>query len=147
MTLRILKPWAIVIATVIVAAIVVAACGSSAASGSQGGGSGTATSPAPAGTGTGGGATVSIASFTFSPAALTVKAGTKVTWVNNDSAPHNVTSTNGPGLNAATTSTFSGGSMSTGQTFSFTFTKPGTYNYECTIHKALASMHAKVIVK
>ncbi len=143
MTLRILKPWAIVIATVIVAAVVVAACGSSAASGSQGGGPTATSSSTPAA----GGTTVKIAGFAFSPTTLTVKPGTKVTWINNDTAPHNVVSTNGPGVNAATTSMFNGGSMSTGQTFSFTFNKPGTYYYECSIHKALASMHAVVIVK
>lgn len=70
---------------------------------------------------------VSISGFAFSPAALTVKAGTTVTWTNKDSDAHTVTSqgTGGPLGSAA---------LSTGQSYSFTFAKPGTYSYLCTIH-------------
>ena len=50
-------------------------------------------------------------------------------------------------LNSATTSVFASGTLSQGQTFSFTFNKKGVYFYECSIHKALAAMHAEVIVK
>lgn len=70
---------------------------------------------------------VSIMGFAFSPASLTVKAGTTVTWTNKDSDAHTVTSqgSGGPLASAA---------LSTGQSYSFTFTKPGTYSYLCTIH-------------
>ena len=70
---------------------------------------------------------VSISGFAFAPASLTVKAGTTVTWTNKDSDAHTVTSqgTGGPLGSAA---------LSTGQSYSFTFTKPGTYSYLCTIH-------------
>ena len=70
---------------------------------------------------------VSIMNFAFSPAALTVKAGTTVTWTNKDSDAHTVTSqgSGGPLASAA---------LSTGQSYSYTFTKPGTYSYLCTIH-------------
>jgi plastocyanin len=70
---------------------------------------------------------VSISGFAFSPASLTVKAGTTVTWTNKDSDAHTVTSqgTGGPLGSVA---------LSTGQSYSFTFTKPGTYAYLCTIH-------------
>lgn len=91
--------------------------------------------------------TVIIQNFAFAPASLTVKAGTKVTWTNNDSTVHDVTSTDGPAVDAATTSTFSSGTLNQGDSFSFTFSKPGTYYYECTIHAAMATMHAKVVVK
>lgn len=70
---------------------------------------------------------VSIMNFAFSPAALTVKAGTTVTWTNKDSDAHTVTSqgSGGPLRSAA---------LATGQSYSYTFTKPGTYSYLCTIH-------------
>jgi plastocyanin len=70
-----------------------------------------------------GGNSVAIKGFAFAPAALTVKAGTRVTWTNQDSDAHTVTG--GP-LNSP--------AMNTGATFSFTFTKAGTYKYLCTIH-------------
>lgn len=73
------------------------------------------------------GNTIAIRNFAFAPAALTVKAGTKVTWTNQDSDAHTVTSQNdtGPLASAA---------LSTGQSYSYTFTTPGTYGYLCTIH-------------
>jgi plastocyanin len=42
---------------------------------------------------------------------------------------------------------FGSGSLSKGQSFSFTYKKKGTFFYECTIHASMASMHGKVIVK
>ena len=93
------------------------------------------------------GNTVTIQNFAFVPQTLTVKAGTKVTWTNNDTTQHDVTSTNGPDVGAATTSMFASGTLSQGDSFSFTFSKPGTYYYECTIHASMATMHATVIVK
>ena len=70
---------------------------------------------------------VAIKNFAFSPAALVVTVGTTVTWTNQDSDAHTVTSRNGTGpLNSAP--------ITPGQTYSYTFTKPGTYNYMCTIH-------------
>ena len=80
---------------------------------------------------------VVIQNFAFTPKTLTVSPGTTVTWTNNDSTPHNVISTASLSLNSATTSVFASGTLSQGQTFSFTFTKKGIYFYECTIHKAL----------
>jgi plastocyanin len=71
---------------------------------------------------------VTIQNFAFSPAALTVKVGTMVTWTNADPDAHTVTSKQGSGgpLNSA--------ALATGATYSYTFTKPGTYAYYCTIH-------------
>ena len=93
------------------------------------------------------GSSVAIKNFTFVPATLTVNAGTKVTWTNNDTAVHDVTSTDGPSVTAATTSLFASGNLNQGDSFSFTFSKPGTYYYECTIHASMTTMHAKVVVK
>ncbi len=69
---------------------------------------------------------VSIKNFSFSPQTLTVKTGTKVTWTNNDSVPHTVTSDSDNLLNS--------GTISPGQSFSFTFTNTGSANYHCSIH-------------
>jgi plastocyanin len=69
---------------------------------------------------------VAIKNFAYGPAALTVKAGTAVTWTNQDAEPHTVTS-QGPGpLRSA--------ALSPGARYSYTFTTPGTYRYLCTIH-------------
>lgn len=78
---------------------------------------------------------VKITNFTFSPAALTVAVGAKVTWTNEDDIPHTVT---------ATTQAFKSGALDTDDTFSFTFTTPGTYQYFCTLHP---HMTGTVVVK
>jgi plastocyanin len=71
-------------------------------------------------------ATVGIDNFTFNPQQLTVKAGTKVTWTNRDDIPHGI---------AATGNTFTrSNALDTDDTYSFTFTTPGTYQYFCYIH-------------
>ena len=93
------------------------------------------------------GHSVAIQNFTFAPQTLTVKAGTKVTWTNNDSTPHTVTSTDGPSTSASPNGLFDSGQLASGASFSFTFAKAGTYYYECTIHASMASMHATVVVK
>lgn len=78
---------------------------------------------------------VDIRSFAYSPATLTIKKGTKVTWTNYDTAPHTVTSVSGGVLNSPR--------LTTGQSFSYTFANTGTVNYYCTIHP---NMKAAVIV-
>jgi amicyanin len=69
---------------------------------------------------------VSIDNFTFTPQTLTVKAGTTVTWTNNDDIPHGIAATN----NAFTKSK----ALDTDDSYSFTFTTPGTYQYFCYVH-------------
>jgi plastocyanin len=71
---------------------------------------------------------VTIRNFAFSPPTLTVKAGTKVTWTNTDPDAHTVTSKQGSGgpLQSA--------ALATNDTYSYTFDKPGSYPYFCTIH-------------
>lgn len=69
---------------------------------------------------------VAILNFAYSPATITVTAGTTVTWTNQDQDPHTVTSTNGGPLNSP--------ALSNGQTFRYTFATPGHYDYLCTIH-------------
>jgi len=70
---------------------------------------------------------VAIDNFAFGPAAITVAAGTKVTWTNRDDEPHTVVSADEP-------RPFKSGALDTGDSFSFTFDKPGTYRYFCSIH-------------
>jgi len=69
---------------------------------------------------------VSIDNFTFNPQKLTVKAGTTVTWTNKDDIPHGIASAN----NAFSKSK----ALDTDDSYSFTFTTPGTYAYFCYIH-------------
>ena len=63
--------------------------------------------------------------FAFSPATITVPAGTTVVWTNQDAAAHTTTSD---------TDVWDSGSMAQGQPFSATFNSPGTFPYLCTIH-------------
>jgi plastocyanin len=69
--------------------------------------------------------TVSIQDFSFSPAQMTVPQGTTVTWTNKGPSPHTTTADDG---------TWDSGTMEQGEDFSFTFDKPGTYTYHCSIH-------------
>jgi len=80
-------------------------------------------------------AEVTIDNFTFSPATLTVKAGTQVTWTNHDDMPHTVTSED---------QTFKSKALDTDEKFSFTPSKPGTYTYYCSIHP---KMTGKLVVE
>jgi plastocyanin len=71
---------------------------------------------------------VTIKNFEFGPKLLSVKAGTKVTFTNDDSATHTVSSVSGD------PASFDSKNLKKGQSFSFTFTKAGTYAYQCDIH-------------
>jgi len=84
--------------------------------------------------------TDSSGSFAFSPATLTIKAGTTVIWKNTTAAPHTVTSDNGQSFDSGTSNPIA---AQTG-TFSFTFTTPGTFAYHCEIHPF---MKATIIVQ
>jgi amicyanin len=68
---------------------------------------------------------VTIADFAFAPQELTITAGDTVTWTNTDPLIHTATSTGGA---------FDSGDIDTGESFSLTFTTPGTYDYLCTPH-------------
>lgn len=75
-------------------------------------------------------------SFAFSPATLTVKVGTTVTWLNTTQAPHTSTSDATPALWDSTP-------INPGGAFTFTFTRAGTYSYHCSIHP---NMHGTIVV-
>ena len=70
-------------------------------------------------------AQVKIDNFSFTPATLTVAPGTTVTWTNSDDVPHTVVSDD---------KLFKSKVLDTDEKFSYTFTKPGTYPYFCSVH-------------
>ncbi|MEQ1353129.1 MAG: cupredoxin family copper-binding protein [Candidatus Acidiferrum sp.] len=78
---------------------------------------------------------VKIDNFSFGPGTLTVPVGTTVTWTNRDDIPHTVVSTD---------KVFKSKVLDTDEKFSFTFSKPGTYEYFCSIHP---KMTGKVVVQ
>jgi plastocyanin len=78
---------------------------------------------------------VTIKNFAFSPSTITVKPGTRVTWVNHDEDAHTVSFQSN--LKVASTP------LQGNQSFSYTFQAPGTYAYICSIH---SFMHGTVIV-
>jgi plastocyanin len=80
------------------------------------------------------GNSVTIDNFTFSPAELTVAKGTTVTWVNHDDIPHTVVNTD---------KAFRSKALDTDDSYSFTFTSEGTFNYFCGLHP---HMVGKIIV-
>ena len=82
-------------------------------------------------------AEVKIDNFSFTPATLTVAVGTTVTWTNRDDIPHTVVSTDDP-------KAFKSKVLDTDEKFSFTFSKPGTYPYFCSVHP---KMTGTVVVK
>ena len=80
-------------------------------------------------------AEISIQSFQFVPAILTVKTGTAVTWVNHDEEPHNVVSLE---------RVFRSKAIDGGEKFTAVFDKPGTYNYICAVHP---HMRGQIVVE
>lgn len=79
------------------------------------------------GSAAGGGVSIEAIDITFKPQTATAKVGEKVTWTNKDQIAHTVTSRTGP-------EKFDSGTLSGGDTFSFTPKKAGTYQYVCLIH-------------
>jgi plastocyanin len=82
---------------------------------------GAAVMAAPAGVDT----AVKIDNFTFTPQRVNVKAGTTVTWTNQDDIPHTV---------ASASKAFRSNALDTDDKFSFTFTTAGVYEYFCSLH-------------
>jgi len=69
---------------------------------------------------------VNIFNYKFDPETVTIPEGTTVTWTNKDEVPHTV---------ASSDKSFKGSAgLDTGDSYSYTFTKAGTYKYYCTLH-------------
>jgi plastocyanin len=78
---------------------------------------------------------IEIKDFVFKPAELTVTPGTKVTWINEDEAPHTATSND---------KVFNSGGLDTDDKFSFVFNEKGEFPYFCALHP---HMKATITVK
>ena len=127
------------------ALVILAACGGSSTNTGTTPTTGTTSTPTATATQAGNAQTVMIitdssGSFAFSPAKLTIKAGTTVTWKNTTAVGHTVTSDDGKSFDSGTANPIAAQSG----TFSFTFTTAGTYAYHCAIHPF---MKATIIVQ
>jgi len=126
----------------LVAAATVAACSSDSNSPST---------PGDGGGGGGGGtpAAVTVGNIFFqsahnstqNPAVDTVAVGTTVTWTwtNTGDTPHSVKSEGSPGFTSSTTQS------GNGATYTFAFTTPGTYTYDCAVHGS--AMTGRIVVQ
>jgi len=79
-------------------------------------------------------ASVTIKNMAFTPASLSVSAGTTVTWTNSDTTMHTVTADNG---------SFNSGNIAIGATYSRAFNSAGTFSYHCALHP---EMLGKIVV-
>jgi len=77
---------------------------------------------------------VQIVEFTYEPDPVVVQVGGKVTWQNEDTAPHTATADDG---------SFDTGIIEKGKLGSATFKEPGTFTYFCEVHP---TMHGTVEV-
>ena len=108
-------------------------------------------SPSTESSGDANGTTVSLKSLMFTPGDLKIKAGTTVTWVNDEPITHTVTSGEVTGLDKTSglrtgqkpDGLFDENLAGSGDSFSYTFDKPGTYSYYCDIH---FGMNAEIVV-
>ena len=71
---------------------------------------------------------VEIVDFAYDPDPVVIQVGGKVTWINQDSAPHTATADDG---------SFDTGTLAEGKLKSETFRQPGTYTYICQIHPTM----------
>jgi len=91
------------------------------------------------------GPVINLSSLMFNPSTTTVKVGETVTWRNDEPIGHTVTSGRYMGIDKTTglrssqkaDGMFNAKLDGKGKTFSFTFTKPGTYTYYCDIHQGM----------
>ena len=97
------------------------------------------------------GPVINLSSLMFNPSTTTVPVGTTVTWRNDEPITHTVTSGRYEGVDKTTglrseqypDGAFNAKLQGKGKTFSFTFTKPGSYTYYCDIHQG---MNATIVV-
>ena len=113
---------------VLLALAAVAAVAGGVAAGCGGDDDDPATPAAAMAQGGGGGAStdlVAIADFAFDPETVTVDAGTKLAWTNDDEAPHTATADDG---------SFDTGTLKLDDTGAVALDQPGTYTYYCRFH-------------
>ena len=127
-------------AGVVAAAALLGGCGGSDSDGSGGPAAATPTTAASTPTGPPPDA-VTVKQFQFTPPELVVKAGSTVTWTNQDQILHTATAGATPGT---ADGKFDGPMDGVGQSFSFTFEQPGGYPYFCRRHD---SMTGTIVVR
>jgi plastocyanin len=133
------KRWLALLLGCLALALVAAGCGGgddNGDSGGNGGGGGGNANQEPAPAAKSGGAQVSMKDIKFNPSTVNVKVGDTVTWTNDDSVGHDVTSD--------TFKSGDAGGIANGQTFEHKFDKAGTFKYVCTVHPG---MTGEVVVK
>jgi plastocyanin len=131
-----MSKWLTLLVACLALGLVVGCGGDDEDDGGGGGGADTATQQEDTTTeaaGGGGGETVEVAmrDIKFEPDSVTVPAGGTVRWTNEESVPHDVEKTSGPGQ--AFSSGEEGG-MQEGDTYEVTLDEPGTYEYLCRVH-------------
>jgi len=88
----------------------------------------------------------------FQPAQLSIKAGETVEWKNIGNSVHHASSDPSAAVNPSDVSNppgakpFDSGFLQPGQSFTYTFTVPGTYKYICAPHET-SGMSGEVVVK
>ena len=122
-----MRTWLALLVACLALALVAAGCGGDD---DEGGGGAATQKEQPADAGKGGGAQVGMRNIQFEPGDVTVQAGDTVTWTNDEAVAHDV---EGSG-NGVKFSSGEAGGMNEGDTFEFTFDKPGTYDYVCRVH-------------
>jgi plastocyanin len=123
----------VIVAAVVTIGAAAFALGRGVASDSSSSATGGAAAPATAAPQ--GATAVAIKDFAFSPETVTVKVGSAVTWTNGDGFAHSVKSADG---------SFVSQDLQQGQTFTMTFSAPGSHPYVCGIHN---SMTGTVVVE
>ncbi len=126
---RVLLPILLTAVAIAIASVLIVMLSSEASGGS-------APATASAAAGAGGAPTIDIADFKYKPVSVTVTAGSKVSWVNNDAAPHTATA---PGSDG-----FDTGTLKQGDRRTLTLRRAGTYAYICEFHPF---MKATVVVR
>lgn len=113
-----------------VGALALAGCGDGGSDTDSTSSSGGSTAAADgAATTAGGGVEVTMKGIAYNPATISVRPGTRITWVNDDDVLHDVVSTDGESIESRL--------FPKGDTFSFTPTRAGTIHYVCTIHPGM----------
>jgi plastocyanin len=77
--------------------------------------------------------TIDISNSTFQPATITVNAGDTIVWTNRDSLPHSIKG-----------QSFSSSPLPPNGTYQLTLAKPGTFDYNCSLHP---NMKGQIIVQ
>ena len=134
-----MKPKTFLAPVLILLALGLAACGGSgdssteSSAGSDTSSEASGSAPAPSGEAARA-EKVKIVEFVYGPDPVTVQVGGKVTWQNEDTAPHTATADDG---------SFNTGTIERGKIKSETFKQAGTFTYFCEIHP---TMHGTVEV-